>query len=746
MEDYIKIIDACEHNLKHVNVNIPKKKITVFTGVSGSGKSSLCMDTIAAESRRELNETFPSFVQQYLPKYGRPEVGVIENLPITMILDQKKPGNNSRSTIGTYTDIYAFLRLLFSRVGAPFVGYSDYFSFNHPKGWCEKCEGIGEVRELDIHKLVDFDKCLNDEGVINFPAFTTGAWRWKRYALSGLFDLDKKIKDYNKEELELFLYSPQVKLKSPPSNWPKSAKYEGIYPRMYRSIIYTKEGKRHAKILDQMVSSMPCPKCEGSRLNPKIRSCLINNMSIADVLNLQIPDLIAFVKTITDVTAVDIKRELIKRLEPLNEIGLGYLDLSRGMSSLSGGEAQRIKISKYINSALTDVVYVLDEPSVGLHHHDIHNLKSAILKLRDRGNTIMMVEHHKSIIEMADYIVDIGPGSGELGGEIVFCGSYKALLKSDSVTGKMLSYKTSFKESSRAYDSYLNIENVFHHNLKGLSVRFPKNALSVVAGVAGSGKSSLIDTLVKEYEGDLIHVNQKTIGANSRSTPATYIGISDYIRTQFSKANNVSASYFSFNSKGACPHCKGKGIITSEMGFMEKIETTCEVCGGKRYSEEVLKYRYKGYNIAEMFDLTVHQALGLFHDDIIKLQLNHLYKVGLGYLHLNQSLSTLSGGELQRMKLASQLADEKSIYVLDEPTDGLHISDVHHLMTFFNELVEYGHTLIIVDHHLDVIKNADYLIELGPSGGDKGGYLLYEGPPKGILNTKRSITRKYLTD
>jgi len=744
MTDYIKIVDAHEHNLKHVSLNIPKKKITVFTGVSGSGKSSLCMDTIACESRRELNETFPSFVQQYLPKYGRPHVGVIENLPVTMILDQKKPTTNSRSTVGTYTDIYAFLRLLFSRVGEPFVGYSDHFSFNHPSGKCKTCDGLGEVTELDIHQLVDFEKCLNDEGVISFPAFTTGAWRWKRYANTGLFDLNKKIKDYTAEELELFLYSPQVKLKDPPANWPKTAKFEGIYPRMFRSIIHTKEGKRHQKTLDKMIIKTTCKECEGTRVNELIRSCKIKGYSISDVLQMPIPEAVKFVDSIDHKIVVDLKEELKKRLNPLIEIGLGYLSLSRGMTSLSGGEAQRIKIAKYINSALTDVVYVLDEPSVGLHHHDIRLLKDSIHKLRDRGNTILMVEHHKEIIKMADHIVDIGPGAGVHGGHIVFEGTYDQIIESDSLTGKKLKDKGCFKSEVRLSNKWFDLNNVTLHNLQDISVSIPLGIMTVIIGVAGSGKSSLMTSFQNHYHEEIVHVSQKSIGANSRSTPATYLDISDPIRKIYSKTTKVNAAYFSFNSKGGCLACKGKGVIHTEMGFMSTVESVCDSCHGQRYNKEVLQYTYKGKNIAEVFDLTVEEALDFFEDKKILSKLRDLSSVGLGYIHLNQSMNTLSGGELQRIKLASLLNKKNVVYLLDEPTDGLHKNDVHKMIKLFNQLVDEGNTLILVDHHLDIMKSADHLIELGPKGGLEGGLILYEGLPKNILNNAHSITKKYL--
>jgi excinuclease ABC A subunit len=744
--DNIKIVNANVNNLKNITVEIPKKKITVFTGVSGSGKSSLCIDTIAAESRRELNKTFPSFVQQYLPKYGRPNVERIDNLPVTIILEQKKPSANSRSTVGTYTDIHSLLRLLFSRVGEPFVGYSDVFSFNHPSGQCEKCDGLGEITELDIHKLVDFDKCLNDEGVINFPAFTTGAWRWKRYAYSGLFDLDKKIKDYTKEELELFLYSPQIKLDNPPSNWPKTAKYEGIYPRMYRSIINQKEGKRHKKILDKMVTTMTCPKCKGTRYNEKIRSCKINGLNIADASSMSIPNALEFVSKIQHPLAKDLKDELYKRLLAMKNIGLGYISLDRGIGTLSGGEAQRMKIAKYINSALADMVYVLDEPSVGLHPHDINLLKDSLKMLRDKGNTILIVEHNRDIISLADHIVDLGPSGGSNGGKIMFEGSYRKLYESENLTGRLLRKKAPIKSSLRTPSGWLKIKNANLHNLKNINVNLPKGILTVIAGVAGSGKSSLMEFFEKEYNKNIIPIHQKSIGSNSRSTPATYLDIMDSIREIYAKENKVSKKLFSFNSKGACPACKGKGIIVSDMGFMDSIETVCDTCGGKRYSKEVLKYLYRDKNISEVMDMTVDESLDFFKEVDFTKKLKALQKTGLGYLRLNQSMSTLSGGEMQRVKLASNLNKKGSIFIIDEPTDGLHIKDVKKLINLFDSLIEKGNTLFVIEHNLDIIKNSDYIIELGPGGGSSGGKILFTGTPYEMLNSKESVTKFYLAN
>ena len=744
--DNIKIVNANVNNLKNITVEIPKKKITVFTGVSGSGKSSLCIDTIAAESRRELNKTFPSFVQQYLPKYGRPNVERIDNLPVTIILEQKKPSANSRSTVGTYTDIHSLLRLLFSRVGEPFVGYSDVFSFNHPSGQCEKCDGLGEITELDIHKLVDFDKCLNDEGVINFPAFTTGAWRWKRYAYSGLFDLDKKIKDYTKEELELFLYSPQIKLDNPPSNWPKTAKYEGIYPRMYRSIINQKEGKRHKKILDKMVTTMTCPKCKGTRYNEKIRSCKINGLNIADTSSMSIPNALEFVSKIQHPLAKDLKDELYKRLLAMKNIGLGYISLDRGIGTLSGGEAQRMKIAKYINSALADMVYVLDEPSAGLHPHDINLLKDSLKMLRDKGNTILIVEHNRDIISLADHIVDLGPSGGSNGGKIMFEGSYRKLYESENLTGRLLRKKTPIKSSLRTPSGWLKIKNANLHNLKNINVNLPKGILTVIAGVAGSGKSSLMEFFEKEYNKNIIPIHQKSIGSNSRSTPATYLNIMDSIREIYARENKVSKKLFSFNSKGACPACKGKGIIVSDMGFMDSIETVCDTCGGKRYSKEVLKYLYRDKNISEVMDMTVDESVDFFKEVDFTKKLKALQKTGLGYLRLNQSMSTLSGGEMQRVKLASNLNKKGSIFIIDEPTDGLHIKDVKKLINLFDSLIEKGNTLFVIEHNLDIIKNSDYIIELGPGGGSSGGKILFTGTPYEMLNSKESVTKFYLAN
>lgn len=741
---YIYIEGAFENNLKHVSLKIPKKQISIFTGVSGSGKSSLVMDTIAAKSRRELNETFPSFVQQYLSKYGRPHVDNIRNLPVAIVIDQRKPAPNARSTVGTYTDIYSLLRLLFSRVGKPFVGYSDTFSFNHPQGRCPRCDGLGEIRELDVHKLVDFNKSLNDDGVINYVAFKPGGWRWIRYAHTGLFDLDKKIKDYTPEELELFLYSPSIRLKNPPANWPKTAKYEGLVTRMYRSIINSEEGKVHQKLLEPMLTMGICPDCRGTRLNPTVLSCRIDGLNIAEITGLAIPDIIRWLSKIDDPLANDLKEAIGGRLAALVEIGLGYLTLDRGMGSLSGGEAQRCKIAKYINSSLCDMLYILDEPSVGLHSHDIHLLKASVRKLRDHGNTVLLVEHHKEMIQIADHIVDMGPGSGMDGGNILYEGNYQGLLKSGTLTGNMIAEKVPLKQTFRKPSGWFRLEHAAEHNLKDLTVDLPLGVLAVIAGVAGSGKSSLMECFRKASPEEVIYISQKNIGISLRSTPATYLGVADDIRKIFAQKSGASQSMFSFNGKGGCPVCGGKGVIVSDMAFMDAIETVCEACGGLRYSPEALQYKVEGITIAEAMDLTVRKASLRFAGTIIEKKLLPLMQVGLGYLHLNQSLSTLSGGELQRVKLASYLDSKGKIYVLDEPTDGLHVKDIRHIIDLFDSMVQQGNSIFLVEHNLDVLKAADYVIELGPGGGQMGGELLFAGTPLEMLSAPLSITSAYL--
>ncbi len=741
--DKIRVFDATQNNLKHVSVEIPKHQITVVTGVSGSGKSSLVLDTIAAQSRRELNDTFPSFVQRYLPKYGRPVVGRIESLPPAIVIDQHKPSGQTRSTVGTYTDIYSLLRLLFSRVGRPFVGYSDSFSFNHPRGRCTRCDGLGEITEIDVHKLVDFDKCLNDPGVINYVAYEPGQWRWLYYGACGLYDPNKKIRDFTPEELHLFLYQEPMTLKNPPAEYYKNGKYEGLMYRMNR-MLKRDDAKVHWKKLEPIVTQGVCPECHGRRLNPKILSCKIGGRNIADITQMALPDVLKWLDAIEDPVAVDMKSALKSRIGALINIGLDYLTLDRPMGTLSGGEAQRCKIAKYNNSSLSDMLYVLDEPSVGLHSHDIHRLSDAIIELRDRGNTVLMVEHHKEMMEIADHIIDMGPGAGALGGEVLFEGTYEALKQGDTLTGRLLREHKGLKFPVRKAEEWFELQHLTLHNLKDVSVRLPKGLFTVIAGVAGSGKSSLMQVF-HDREGDKVTlISQKSIGANLRSTPATYLGVADDIRKMFAKSSGRKESLFSFNGDGGCPVCRGKGVIVSEMAFMDSIETVCESCGGLRYSKEALAYKMGGLNIAEVMDLTVRQAMTRFRGTVIEHKLRPLSDVGLFYLHLNQALSTLSGGELQRMKLAFHLDKGGQILVLDEPTDGLHLQDVQHIINLFDSLVEKGNSLFLIEHNLEVLKAADYVIEIGPGGGDEGGNVIFEGTPQEMLEHQRSVTAGYL--
>ena len=741
---YIRVVGASENNLKNISLDIPKKQITIFTGISGSGKSSLVLDTITASSRRELNETFPSFVQHYLPKYGRPHVERIENLPVAIVIDQRKPTQNARSTVGTYTDIYSLLRLLFSRVGTPFVGYSEMFSFNHPQGRCPRCDGLGVINELDVHKLVDFDKCLNDRDVIHYGTFQPGEWRWIRYAYSGLFDLDKKIRDYTPEELQLFLYSPQIRLKNPLTDWPKTAKYEGLVTRMYRSIINSEEGKLHRKALDPLITSGVCPDCGGARLSATVLSCRINGLNIAEVTRMDIPQILEWLREIREPLARDMLSALAKRLAALVEIGLSYLTLDRGMDTLSGGEAQRCKIARYINSGLADILYVLDEPSVGLHLHDIRLLKDSVRKLRDHGNTVLLVEHHKEMIQIADHIVDMGPGSGMEGGRILYEGDYPGLLTSDTTTGRMLSEKTPLKSTPRVPRQWFTVKNANLHNLKNVTVEIPLGVMAVIAGVAGSGKSSLMECFCQQFPDEVVYINQKNIGISLRSTPGTYMGVSDDVRKLFAKETKGGLSMFTFNGKGGCPVCGGKGMIVSNMAFMDPVETVCEACGGLRYSPEALHYKVGGLNIAEVMDLTARKAAERFAGTSIERKLLPLIQVGLGYVHLNQGLSTLSGGELQRLKLASYLGSNSKVFILDEPTDGLHVEDIRHIIGLFDEMVEQGNSIFLIEHNLDILKASDYVIELGPAGGRMGGELLFRGRPIEMLHCEHSVTRPYL--
>ncbi|GLB46330.1 daunorubicin resistance protein DrrC [Philodulcilactobacillus myokoensis] len=739
----IDVYDAHQNNLKNLNLKIHKHAITVFTGLSGAGKSSLVFDTIAANSRRELNETFPSFTQQYLPKYGAPEVGHIDNLPVAIVIQQKKIGKNPRSTLATYTGIYSLMRLLFSRAGKPWVGYSDTFSFNLPQGMCKNCQGLGYVDNINPDKIVDYNKSLN-EGAITFVSFGPHTWRWNRYAHSGLFDNDKPLKDYTKEELHTLLYAPQHHLKHAPKIWRKSILYEGLIPRIKRSIIESREGQHHKQAIAEIVDREVCPVCHGAKLRQPVLKCKINGKNIADVLQMDLVHALKFLKDIKTPLVQNLLRELDTKIESLIDLGLGYLTLDRNTETMSGGETQRIKIAKFMNSSLVDMVYILDEPSVGLHPNDIQLIKNALVKLKDKGNTVLIVEHNPELIPIADYVVEVGPKAGKGGGHITFNGTYDEMLYSNTITSRYLKAKLSF-DHNRPVKSTLDLNDVSNHNLKNVSVKIPMGVETVISGVAGSGKSSLIDAVKSKLTQPYIDLSQDAVGANIRSTPATYLDILTEIRKLFGKANHVSRALFSYNGKGRCPKCKGRGVMITNMAFMDPVIQTCEMCHGKRYSKEALQYKYHGKNISEVLTMLIHDAVTFFKDTPdIHDKLYNMQRVGLDYLSLGQSLSTLSGGELQRLKLAVQLNQTGTVYLLDEPTAGLHMQDTAKMIKLFDELVDAGNTLIIVEHNLQVISKADWMIDVGPHAGNYGGQILFSGRPQAALDDPKSVTGQAL--
>ncbi|WP_324824695.1 excinuclease ABC subunit UvrA [Sinanaerobacter sp. ZZT-01] len=744
-DHYIKVSGARARNLKNINLSIPKKEITVFTGVSGSGKSSLVFDTIAAESQRQLNETYTSFIRHRMPHYGKPDVDSIENLSVAFIINQKRLGGNARSTVGTITDIYSVLRLLFSRIGEPFVGYSNVFSFNNPSGMCEHCEGLGRIETIDIERLLDKNKSLN-EGAIRFPTFEPGGWRLTRYIYSGFFDNNKKLKDYSSEELELLLYADGIKVKNPTPEWHKTSLYEGLIPRIERSFLKKEDGEkvRYGKKIERFVAKQDCPHCHGTRLNNKVLSCKVNEKNIAECANMQISELLNFVQSVDAPIAAPIISELVNRIHHMVSIGLGYLSLSRETSTLSGGESQRIKMVSQLGSSLTDLTYIFDEPSIGLHPHDISKINELMRLLRDKGNTVLIVEHDPDMIKIADHVIDMGPGAGTHGGEIVYQGTLDGLKTAGTLTGKHLSYCPELKPNTRAPKGWLSIQNATMHNLKNLSVDIPKGVMTVVTGVAGSGKSSLINGVLPQLYPETIFIDQKGIQASKRSNLATFTGIFDRIRKLFAKKNGVSASLFNFNSQGACPSCKGLGVTYTDLAFMDTIVTVCEECHGNRYTDEVLAYDLRGKNIADILKMTVMEALEFFQEKEVVAVLKRLSDVGITYVSLGQPLSTLSGGELQRIKLASELENGGQIYVLDEPSTGLHMADIKQLIHIMNHLVDQNSTLIVIEHNLDIICQADWIIDIGPYAGQNGGEIMFTGLPKDLINCPDSFTGKHL--
>ncbi|MFV0342509.1 MAG: ATP-binding cassette domain-containing protein [Anaerocolumna sp.] len=743
-QDFIRIVGARENNLKNISLNIPKKKITIFTGVSGSGKSSIVFETIAQEAGRQLNETFSKFVQGFLPKYGHPDVDAIENLSLAIIVDQKRIGGNSRSTLGTIADINPLLRLLFSRIGQPHVGPGSYFSFNDPNGMCKTCEGIGRIVTLDLNKALDQDKSLN-EGAILLPGYTVGTWQWKTYASTGFFDCDKKIKDYTKEEYDKLVYHKPEKMKSTLMEGINTT-YLGLVERFIRQNIKTEYEKSEAsqKKIAPFVTEVQCCDCHGKRYNDTVLSSKIMGSSIADLTSLQVDELLEFVKKIDQSSVKPVVNNLVERLTDLIEIGLDYISLDRETSTLSGGESQRVKMVKHLTSSLTDAMYIFDEPSIGLHPRDVHRLNELLMKLRNKGNTVIVVEHDPDVIKIADHIVDVGPKAGEKGGKIMFEGSFKELLSANTLTSEYIGKSLPIKSNPRKSNEYFETTKSTLHNLKNVSLKIPKGIFTVVTGVAGSGKSSLVNGVFAKEFTEAIMIDQSQVSANLRSNPATFTGVMDYIRKLFAENNMVGAGLFSYNSEGACETCKGRGFITTDLSFMDAAQTICEDCGGNRYKQEVLAYKYQDKSIVEVLDMTIAEAVEFFPQKEIRSKLKLIVEVGLHYMTLGQPLDTLSGGECQRLKLAKELSKKGNIYIMDEPTTGLHMSDITNILAIIDRLVDKGNTVVVIEHNLDIIRNGDWVIDVGVEGGSKGGQILFEGTPADLRNCKESITAKYI--
>ena len=741
MQEYIEIRGARENNLKDVALKIPKRKITIFTGVSGSGKSSLVFDTIAAESQRLLNENFSMFVRNFLPRIAQPEADEIKNLSMAVIVDQKPLGGGSHSTVGTVTDIASLLRLMFSRFGKPYVGYANSFSFNDPMGMCPNCNGLGQKLSLDMEAAFDMNRSINDGAIRLLEAQKD--WSLNIIKESGIWDNDKKLKDFSKEELDKLYHIEPTKVKVNGIN----LTLEGVVDKFTRKYILNdlkNMSERTQKLIGQFMTMGPCEVCHGARLNQKALACKIEGYNIADLSSMQVDKLIEIAAKLDKAESHALTRTLHERLHNLIEIGLGYLSLDRMTDTLSGGESQRVKMVKHLNGSLVDVMYIFDEPSVGLHPRDVHRLNELLARLRDKGNTVIVVEHDPDVIKAADHVVDMGPHAGVRGGTVMFEGTYEGLLKSDTLTGKHLKDETPMKTEFRQPTGKLSITDAHANNLQHVNVDIPTGVFTVVTGIAGSGKSSLIHQVFLKQHPDAIVVDQSPVGANSRSNPATYIGVMDDIRKAFAKANNVDAGLFSFNSKGACDNCKGAGFLTQNLGFLDDAKTICPVCNGKRFKDEVLAYTYKDKSITEVLELTMAEANGFFDLKEIAAKLQALNDVGLEYLTLGQPLSTLSGGECQRIKLASELHKKGSVYVLDEPTTGLHMSDITRLHQLINRLVDDGNTVITIEHNLDVIRQADWIIDLGPEGGDKGGQIMFEGTPAELAKSKKALIAQYL--
>ncbi|MFD8819265.1 ATP-binding cassette domain-containing protein [Streptomyces sp. NPDC059627] len=768
----IRVHGARENNLKDVSIEIPKRRLTVFTGVSGSGKSSLVFDTIAAESQRLINETYPAFVQGFMPNLARPEVDVLDGLTTAIIVDQQRMGGDPRSTVGTATDANAVLRILFSRLGKPHIGSPKAFSFNIASisgagavtverggqkvkerrsfsitgGMCPRCEGRGAVTDLDLAQLYDETLSLN-EGAITVPGYKGGGWNSRLYIESGFFDPDKPISKFTKKELQDFLHREPTRMKIAGINMT----YEGLIPRIQKSMLSKDKESMQPHIrefVERAVTFATCPECDGTRLSEGARSSKIKDISIADACAMQISDLAEWVRGLDEPSVAPLLATLRHTLESFVEIGLGYLSLDRPAGTLSGGEAQRTKMIRHLGSSLTDVTYVFDEPTTGLHPHDIQRMNGLLLRLRDKGNTVLVVEHKPEVIAIADHVVDLGPGAGAGGGTVCFEGTVEALRTGGTITGRHFDDRAALKDTVRKPTGTLEIRGASTHNLQGVDVDIPLGVLAVVTGVAGSGKSSLVHGSIPAGAG-VVSVDQGAIRGSRRSNPATYTGLLDPIRKAFAKQNGVKPTLFSSNSEGACPTCNGAGVIYTDLAMMAGVATTCEECDGKRFEASVLDYLLGGRDISEVLAMPVTEAEEFFaageaHTPAAHRILQRLNDVGLGYLTIGQPLTTLSGGERQRLKLATHMADKGGVYVLDEPTAGLHLADVEQLLGLLDRLVDSGKSVIVVEHHQAVMAHADWIIDLGPGAGHDGGRIVFEGTPADLVAARSTLTAEHL--
>ncbi|MFJ4200760.1 ATP-binding cassette domain-containing protein [Streptomyces sviceus] len=770
--DLIRVHGARENNLKDVSIEIPKRRLTVFTGVSGSGKSSLVFDTIAAESQRLINETYSAFVQGFMPTLGRPEVDVLDGLTTAITVDQQRLGGDPRSTVGTVTDTNAMLRILFSRLGTPHIGSPKAFSFNVASisgagavtverggqtvkerrsfsivgGMCPRCEGRGTVNDIDLTQLYDDSKSLA-EGAMTIPGYKAGGWNYRLYSESGFFDADKPIRKFTKRELQDFLYREPTRMKIAGINMT----YEGLVPRIQKSMLAKDRESMQPHIrefVDRAITFMVCPECEGTRLSEGARSSKIKGISIADACAMQISDLAEWVRALDEPSVGPLLTALGETLDSFVEIGLGYLSLDRSSGTLSGGEAQRTKMIRHLGSSLTDVTYVFDEPTIGLHPHDIQRMNNLLLRLRDKGNTVLVVEHKPETIVIADHVVDLGPGAGTAGGSVCFEGTVEGLRTSGTVTGRHFDDRAGLKDTVRKATGALEIRGASTHNLQDVDVDIPLGVLTVITGVAGSGKSSLVHGSIPATEG-VVSVDQGAIRGSRRSNPATYTGLLEPIRKAFAKANGVKPALFSANSEGACPTCNGAGVVYTDLAMMAGVATTCEECEGKRFQASVLEYHLGGRDISEVLAMPVTEAEEFFGAGEARTPTAHkilerLSDVGLGYLTLGQPLTTLSGGERQRLKLATHMGEKGGVFILDEPTTGLHLADVEQLLGLLDRLVDAGKSVIVVEHHQAVMAHADWIIDLGPGAGHDGGRIVFEGTPAELVATGGTLTAEHL--